>query len=188
MKRSKWLAYQLIIALAATGSLSAADLKEGFSDIRWETDIAALSDFGKIDEKKDVSYYINLKKSYTVFDQEIPTVIYGCFKHKFFAVYIPVNSIELFGRLKKHIDSKYGSPDIQLDMQNEQKIYAWKYANIKIKLKLYEKQGKMKLGIYYAPLSRQVNKAQQEAFPEAKKPLFPMDERRLKEALDVMGF
>lgn len=188
MKRSKWLIYQLVITLAVIGPLSAADLKDGFLGIPWGTDISALSDFGKIDEKNDVGYYMNLKKSYTVFDQEVPAVIYGFFKNKFFAVYIPVESIEIFGRLKKHIDSKYGSPRTQLDMKNEQRIYLWKYGDIKIKLKLYEKEGKMKLGLYYAPLSQQANKAQQEAFPEVKKPLFPMDERRLKDALDVMGF
>jgi hypothetical protein len=45
----------------------------------------------------------------------------------------------------------------------------------------------MKLALYYTPLSRQVNEAQQEAFAENfNNPLFPLDERRMQKAIDFM--
>ena len=46
----------------------------------------------------------------------------------------------------------------------------------------------MKLGFYYEPLTSKINKALQEAFPPPRKPLFPLNERRLREAMEVMGF
>ena len=46
----------------------------------------------------------------------------------------------------------------------------------------------MKLGFYFAPLAAKVNKAQREEFPPPRKSVFPLDERRLREALEVMGF
>ena len=46
----------------------------------------------------------------------------------------------------------------------------------------------MKLGFYYDPLTRKANKAQREAFPPPGKPVFPLDEGRLGEAMEVFGF
>ena len=174
--------------LISLGVLQADDLKDGFLGIKWETSISELPHFVKMSEKYDVSYYANPNKSYTLFGVDVPYVIYGFYGDRFFAAYVDVASIEVFGQLKEHITQKYGSPRTTLKFESGQTIYNWKYADTKIKLKLFENEGKMKLGFYYAPLARKVIKAQREAFPPPRKPVFPIDERRLGEAMEVMGF
>ena len=168
--------------------MHAADLKDGFLGIRWGTDIADLPDFVKVAEKHDVIYYGNPKKSYTLFDIDVPYVTYAFHSGKFFAAFVDVASIDVFGNLKEHISRKYGLPRTTYYFNQEQRIYSWKYEDTKIKLKLYENEGKMKLGFYYEPLARKVNKELREAYPQPRKPVFPLDERRLNEALEVMGF
>ena len=182
------LIYGLIISVVGIGSLYAADLENGFLGIKWGSSIFDLPHFVKVSEKYDVSYYLNPKKSYTLFNEDVSNVVYGFYAQKFFAAYVDLESIEVFSRLKKHISDKYGRPRTTLNVENEQTVYDWKHKDIKIKLKHYEKKGKMKLGFYYTPLSKKVNRAQREEFPEMRKPTFPLDERRLKDALDVMGF
>ena len=54
--------------------------------------------------------------------------------------------------------------------KDEQTVYKWNYKNIKIKLKLNEKDGKMKLAFYYTPISIGVNEQQQEMLKEIKVP------------------
>jgi hypothetical protein len=67
----------------------------------------------------------------------------------------------------------------------------------RIKLKLYEKEGKMKLAFYFTPLTRKVNQAQRDLFPQMPAEDFSLDsrsrqqaidDRRLQQAIDVMGF
>ena len=188
MAKMRRLVLGLIIFLAGIGSLGAADLENGFLGIKWGTDISELPHFINISEKYDVSYYVDPRKSYTLFDVDVLEVMYGFYSQKFFAVYVNIESIDVFSRLKQHITEKYGQPGISLNVKNDQTVYAWKYKDTKIKLKHYEKLGKMKLGFYYTPLSTKVNAAQREAFPEIRRPVFPLDDRRLKEAIDLMGF
>jgi hypothetical protein len=188
MAKMRCLGYGLIIFLAGIGSLGAADLANGFLGIKWGTEISELPHFINISEKYDVSYYIDPRKSYTLFDIEVLEVVYGFYAQKFFAVYVNLESIDVFSRLKQRITEKYGQPRTSLNVRDDQTVYDWKVKDTRIKLKHYEKLGKMKLGFYYTPLSEKVNAAQREAFPEMRKPLFPLDERRLQDALDVMGF
>jgi hypothetical protein len=188
MRRFKQLVYILFFLFINSGASPAADLQDGFLDIQWGTNIADLPDFVKVAEKHDVIYYGNPKKSYTLFDVDVPYVTYAFYSAKFFAAYVDVASIDVFGKLKEHITKKYGSPRTTLKFNEGQRIYNWKYQDTIIKLKLYENEGQMKLGFYYAPLASKVNKAQREAFPPPRKPTFPLDERRLGEAMEVFGF
>ena len=188
MRRLALLIYIAAFVLAGIGVSRAADLQDGFMGIQWGTDIADLPDFVKVAEKNDVIYYGNPKKSYTLFGVDVPYVTYAFHSAKFFAAYVDVASIDVFGKLKDHISRKYGPPRTTLDFNAGQRIYNWKHQDTKIKLKLYENDGKMKLGFYYEPLTRKVNKAQREAFPPPRKPVFPLDERRLGEAMEVFGF
>jgi len=188
MKRFKLLVCFLAILTGCIGMSHAADLKDGFLGIQWGTDIAELPDFVEVAQKHDVVYYGNPKKSYTLFDVEVPYVTYAFYSAKFFAAYVDVASIDVFGKLKDHITRKYGAARTTLNFKDGQRIYNWKYRDTKIKLKLYENEGKMKLGFYYAPLTNKVNKAQRDAFPPPGRPVFPLDERRLGEAMEVFGF
>jgi len=108
-----------------------------------------------------------------------------------------VESIETFGRVKSHLTQKFGSPKTTLKTQSQQTILAWKNENTRIKLKLYEKEGKMKLAFYYRPIAAVVNEAQREAFPSIPVNDFGIDdrnrkeavrERKIQQAIDVMGF
>ena len=190
MKRLNRLVYVLTILLFGISLSHSADLKNNFLGIKWGTDIAELTDYVKISEKNGVSYYGNSKRVYTIFGVETPYVIFGFYKDKFFAAYIDIESIALFNRVKKHITQKFGSPRTILNVKVQQTIYRWKYEDTKIKLKLYEKEGKMKLGFYYTPIATKVNQAQREEFLQLPKVDIPPynKELRLKEALDVMGF
>ena len=176
------------ILLINPGLLPAADLKDGFMGIPWGTEISELPDFVQVAEKYGVKYYGDPKKTYTLFGVDVPFVTYAFYTDKLYAAYIDIASIDVFEKLKQHFIQKYGLPRTTLKFKEGQKIYNWKYADTKIKLKLFENEGKMKLGFYYAPLAAKVNKAQREEFPPPRKSAFPLDERRLREAMEVMGF
>jgi len=188
MRRSKLLVCISVFLFGCIGVAQAADLQNGFLGIPWGTNIADLPDFEKVAEKHDVIYYGNPNKTYTLFNVDVPYVTYAFHSAKFFAAYVDVASIDVFSKLKDHISRKYGSPRTTLKFSEGQKIYNWKYQDTKIKLKLFENENKMKLGFYYAPLTRKVNKELREAFPPPRKPVFPLDERRMGDAMEVFGF
>ena len=152
MTHLKQLIYFVVFLLIGNIGLHAADLKNGFLGIQWGTNIADLPDLVKISKKEDVSYYGNSKRSYTIFGIENPYVVLGFFKDRFFAAYIQVESIQVFNRVIDHISQKFGTPQKILKVIENQTIYRWKHENSKIKLKLYENEGKMKLSFYYTPL------------------------------------
>lgn len=197
MERLKQVIYGLVFILISVGLLHADDLNNGFLGINWGTDISELKDMGKISKKGEVSYYKTSQKSYNIFGVDTASVTYGFYKDKFFAAYVAVGSTETFSRVKSHLTQKFGSPQTILKTQNQQTIYRWKPGNIRIKLKLYENEGRMKLSFYYGPLATEVNQAQREVFPQIPAGTFSLDEgskreatrdRKLRQAIDVMGF
>jgi hypothetical protein len=197
MKRFKQIIYGLVFMFISTGFIHGADLQEGFLGTNWGADISELTGFSKVSQKGDVSYYGNPQKSYTMFGVDTANVMFGFFKDKFFAAYIAVESIEVFERAKNHLSQKFGSPQTILKTHNQQTIYSWKQTDTRIKLKLFGKEGKMKLAFYYKPLAKKVNQAQREAFPQIPAEDFSVssrsrqqaiDDRRLQQAIDVMGF
>jgi hypothetical protein len=165
MGKLKIVIYGLGFLFIVTGVLHAAELNESFLGVKWGTNISELPKFKKISGQKDVSYYENPAKAYTVFEVDNPLVIYGFYKGQFFATYIQINSFSVFERVKDHISEKFGEPKTKLKMKARQTIYGWKHQNIKIKLKLFELEGKMKLAFYYKPLSNKLNAEEQGAFP-----------------------
>jgi uncharacterized protein YcgL (UPF0745 family) len=197
MRTFKFVVYCLGILLIFSGLLHATDIEDGFLGLKWTTHISELKNFKKIGGKDDVGYYRNPEKKYTVFEVENPTVVYGFYKDQFFATYIAVDTFMVFSRVKNHISEKFGAPKTILKMKSKQTIYRWKHNKIKIKLKHFEKEGKMKLAFYYTPLSNQLNAAQRESFPVVPTQVTAPDNRtkqeiredlRLQQALDVMGF
>jgi len=197
MKRFKQIIYGLVFMFVSTGVLNGADLQKGFLGTNWGAHISELTGFSKVSQKGDVSYFGNPQKSYTIFGVDTANVVFGFFKDKFFAAYIAVESIEVFDRAKNHLTQKFGSPQTILKTQNRQTIFSWEQLDTRIKLKLYEKEGKMKLAFYYTPLTAKVNQAQREIFPQLPAQDFSIDsrsrqqavdDRRLQQAIDVMGF
>jgi len=197
MRSFKLLVPGLACLFILTGGLHAAELREGFLTVKWESHISELPDFKKISGKGDVAYYENPARIYTVFEVENPSIIYGFYKDQFFAAYIQVDTFTIFERVKDHISEKFGPPNTTLRMKARQTIYRWKHQGIKIKLKLYELAGKMKLAFYYTPLSNKVNAAEQGSFPTIPERFTTIDESarqeiqkelKMQRALDVMSF
>jgi hypothetical protein len=188
--------YGLAILFLFTGLVHAAELSHGFLGVKWGTHISELPNFKKISEKGDVAYYNNPAKVYTVYEVENPSVIYGFYKGEFFATYIQVGTYTVFERVKNHISEKFGEPKTTLRIKSRQTIHRWKHQKIKIKLKLYELEGKMKLAFYYTPLSNKLNAAQQGDFPAVSDREYTLDESskqeikkelKMQRAVDVMG-
>ena len=193
----KTISLILLTAVMFTGAarLQAADLKDGFFDLAWKTDLSQTDGFRKISENVNVSYFVNPKRAYKIADVEIMDVLYGSFTDQFFAVYIHIEAIDTFAQLRRHINQKYGPPKrkfINMGQPDQQTIYQWKYKKTKIKLKIYRNRENMKMAFYYTPLSAKVNEEQQEAFQETnRRPIFPLDETRMqqaKELRDLMRF
>jgi hypothetical protein len=197
MEKFKQIVYGLVFMFISTGVLQGADLQEGFLGANWGTHISKFKGFRKVSQKGDVGYYGNPQKSYTIFGVDTANVIFGFFKDKLFAAYIAVESIGTFSRAKDHLTQKFGSPLTILKTQSQQTISRWQHENIKIKLKLFEKEGKMKLAFYYSPLAAQVNATQREAFPQIPADTYSIDDRtrqeinkefKLRQEMDVFGF
>ena len=197
MRRLKCVVYGLTILFTLIGIAHAADIGQSFLGVKWGTNIAELPDFKKISEKGDVAYYRNPAKVYTVYEVENPSVIYGFYKGKFFATYIQVGSYTVFERVKNHISETYGEPKTTLKVKTRQTIHKWKHQKIKIKLKLYELEGRMKLAFYYRPLSDQLNAAQQGDFPAISGREYSLDEDskqeiqkelKMQRAVNIMDF
>ena len=197
MRCFKFAVVGLLFWLFFSGLLWAADINDGFLGVKWATNISDLPNFKKLSGKDDVAYYENPTKMYTVFEVKNPTVIYGFYKDQFFATYIQVDTFNIFSRVKDHITEKFGPPKTILKMKSQQTIYRWKHQDIKIKLKHFELENKMKLAFYYTPLSNKLNAAQSGSFPAVPARVTTPDEAskqemrqnlKLQRALDVMGF
>ena len=185
MRKSIYLIFLITVLWLSSGSLYADD----FFDIQWKTNLSQLAGFKKVGENLNVSYYMNPKRVFTIDDIRIPDVVYGSHANQFFAVYVNIDNIEVFAQIRRHLNRNYGVPKITQRMPAEQTTYQWKHEKTKIKLKTYENKNNMKMAFYYTPLSRKVNESQQEAFHENfRRPRFPLDDRRMQRAKDVMEF
>jgi len=189
MRKAIYFILLLAVFLMDSGKLQAADLKDGFFDLAWKTNLSQIDGFRKISENANVSYFINPNRAYKIADIKIMDVLYGSFANQFFAVYINIEAIDVFAQLRRHINHKYGLPKkkiINMTEPNQQTVYQWKYKKTKIKLKIYRDRDTMKMAFYYSPLSVQVNEDQQEAFQETnKKSIFPLDKTQMQQAQEL---
>ena len=176
-----------LILLFWISSSQAADLKDEFMGTKWLTDLSTIKSFLKIEEKDDLSYFVNPTVVHVIDDIKIPQVIYGAYKQKFFAVYIQVETSEIFSQLKRYITEKYGKPKTTMRINPDRIIHTWKHHEAKIKLKQNDETGGMKLGFYYTPLSSKVNEVQAEAFQKSKGRI-KVDRERAAETLDLLKF
>lgn len=181
----------VLVLLSVPPDGMATDLKDGFMDLAWGAHMNDLAGFKKLGQQLEVSYYVKEDRTYRIDDIDVPNVVYGFYAERFFAVYVVVDAIDVFGRLRKYITEKYGTPGIIMETRPPQTTYTWEYRNVKIKMKHRESEGDMKLAFYYTPLSRKANLAQQEAYVEPPKSFFPLTEEKTREAveqLDLLNF
>ena len=130
MRKPVYLTFLLAVLLMSSGSLYAADLKDGFFDIQWKSDLSQTAGFKKVGENLNVSYFINPKRVYTINDIRIADAVYGSYANQFFAVYINIETIEVFAQLRRYMNRNYGLPKITRAMPAEQTTYQWKHKKI----------------------------------------------------------
>jgi len=139
-------------------------------------------------EKENVAYYIHPHVVYTIHDIPVSNVVYGFYDDKFFAVYIRLESEEVFGEFRKHFISKYGIPKTSVSTKTGETVYRWKHGDIKIKLKTKEANYEMKLAFYYIPLSTKLNEEQLEKFHDKSIQFFPIKKDEKPEMIPLLSF
>lgn len=192
MRKIIYLILLIPAFMMGPGNLYAADLKDGFFDLAWKTNLSEVEGFRKVSENSTVSYYINPKRAFKIGDVKVMDVTYGSFNNQFFAVYIYIHSIDVFAQLRRYTNNKYGLPKTKITKMgqpDQQTVYQWKHKPAKIKLKIYQNQEPMKMAFYYTPLSAQVNEAQLEAFHEInRRRIFPLDDTQRRNAEELRDF
>jgi hypothetical protein len=156
----------LLIFFLFISSAAAEEPKDGMHGMRWGSSADQHAHLTPVREAAPVTYYINSTMNYVVSNQPVPEVIYGFYKGRFFAVYIKLRSPDQFFNLTRHFTAKYGKPKVDHIAHIQQTVYRWKESDIKIKLKMTESTGNIKLAIYYSPLASELNQAIVENLPK----------------------
>jgi hypothetical protein len=175
----------ICLVISAAG---AVDLKEGFMGIQWESTVTQQEGLSQLYEKYNVDYYIQPNIVHTIHDIPVSNVVYGFYDDKFFAVYIRLESEEIFGEFRKYFKSKYGIPKTTVSTKTGETVYKWKHGDVKIKLKTKEKNFRMKLAFYYIPLSTKVNEEQLENFHDKSIQFFPIKKDEKPEMIPLLSF
>lgn len=135
----------------------AQDLLRGAAGIAWETSIDTLQGLEETARSGDVRYYRRSGDFYSIAGITLNEVVYGFYKGRYFAAFIPVSSAADFNKIKSHLEQRYGDPRAHLRV--DRTIYIWEYVDAKIKLKQYQDHPVAKLAFYFMPLSTLVNQA-----------------------------
>ena len=98
----------MVIGLIGSGTLNAADLQDGIFGYQWGDNLSQLEGFSKLRSSLHVDYYSKPGEVYTINDVVVSEVIYGTYSDQFFAVYIRINTIEVFDELRRYMKEKYG--------------------------------------------------------------------------------
>lgn len=161
-----------VLALAAPGA--AFDIQAGMHGMPWGSSVAGQTHLTRVRDAGPLSYYVNPQTLYSLANQPVPGVVYGFYRQQFFATYIRLNTPDQFYHMERQFTARYGAPRVTVDSTGRLTVYRWQDERVKIKLKLREPGGDMKLGIYYMPLTAHLDEAQlDEAPPEAFTPRPP---------------
>ena len=167
MNKVKFFPAGVLLCVLATAPCFAQGLQEGFSGIRWGASIEELKSLQPAGSKGTVDYYVHPHILHKFGDIEIPHVLYGFHGGRFFVAYAQIDTLEVFAQLKSRLQADYGIPEVKyLAESGEPSEYRWKKGDLKLKLKVQKYTGKMKLGIYYIPISKMVNETQQDKYSE----------------------
>jgi hypothetical protein len=156
--------------------------------IQWGTHISKLDHFVKTGSNGPVDYYINPEVVYVVDDVEFREVIFGFYSGRLFAVFVHIETLESFFKVRSYIQSKYGIPKMVMTGSGLPKTYRWKEEKIKVKLKSENRNEKMKLVFYYIPLSSRLNESQQQNIEEVGVRILPIDKGREIKRIPLLSF
>ncbi len=163
--RSTWPSTILGFIIFLATAVQASDLKVGVHGMAWASHVEAHEHLTRVRTAGPASYYVNRNMAYQTANQPVPGVVYGFFQDRFFAVYIKLRSPDQAYYLEKHFRNAYGPAKVTSGRAGEQTIYRWQNDALKIKLKVDETTSEIKLGIYYRPLSSQLNQMRVEEVP-----------------------
>ena len=167
MKKIKSLVLGLFCFGLMTAPCSAGGLDEGFSGIRWGTPIEEIESLQSVGSKGKVDYYVHSNAVHEYGGIRIPHVLYGFHGGRLFAAFAHIDTIEVFAQMRSQLQADYGIPVVKYQSESGQPTeYRWKKGELKLKLKVQRWSRKMKLGIYYTPISKKVNELEQERFTE----------------------
>ena len=188
MKKFHILIFAVFFTLVFGTLAAGADLQNGFMSYKWGEDVSQYRALTMLHAKGDVTYYSHPNQSYTIDDIQIDNIIFGFYKGDFFAVYVGIDSLETYDSVMMYMKSKYGLPSTKLSSKDHLTTNKWKYKDVVIKLKTDEIVGKMKLAIYYKPISRDLRKDQLEMIDETSFKFFPIDKNEKPEMLPFLKF
>ncbi len=155
----------VLLLVFRLSALHAADIKTGVHGMDWASPITDHDHLTRVRVAGPASYYVDRNMTYQTANQPVPGVVYGYFQDRFFAVYIKLRSQDQAYYLQKHFRTAYGPAKVSKGHAGDQTIYRWKNDDLKIKLKVNENTAEIKLGIYYRPLSSQLNQMRVEELP-----------------------
>ncbi len=167
---------------------SAADLKDGFMGYKWGESASRYPELRILYTKGDITFYSNPGESYTIEDITVNDVVFGFYQQSLFAVYIGIDSLEIYDSIERHLRTKYGLPGTKVSAKDYLTTHKWKYQGVKMKLKTSQVDGKMKLGMYYNPLVKDLREDQIEDINERSYRFFPIDKNKRPERIPLLEF
>ena len=175
------------LALLSGSSANATDVQKGISQYNWGDSASSYKGLSKLGDKGDVSYYSRPEEMYMIGGVSVDKIIYGFYKDQLFGVYINIDSIDMYDKLRSHMNSQYGLPVYKTTADNRN-VYKWKQENIAIKLKTNTTDRKMKLVFYYRPLSSKLNAKQWEELDTTSFHFVPIEKDKKPEKFVLFKF
>jgi hypothetical protein len=178
----------LVVVLGWVERPRAENWQDGFSGIRWATPIEDLPGLVKIGSGDAVDYYVDPDVLHTIDAVEVTHVIYGFYTGRLYAVFARIDTLEVFTRMRSRLQDQFGLPRIKYGSRGEPSVYRWKEGDLKIKLKINDRTGDMKLGLYHVPLSNQVNEELEEKRREGSIRFLPIERGKTPERIPLLNF
>ena len=187
MRKYRIIIFTIFFILFFGFASMAAELQKGFMKYKWAENISQHEDLTRLYSKEDITFYSNPSELYTLDDISINNVVLGYYKGNLFAVYVGIDTLEIFDRIKQHMNLNYGLPTTKTAGENQVTL-KWKYKDVTIKLKINELDEKMKLAFYYRPLLRDLKKNQFEELDDTSLRFFPIEKDKKPKMIPFLKF
>lgn len=184
-------AYRLVFLLSLiimSAPVFGQGLEDEFLGLAWGDDIRDQKGYALLYEKGDLRYYIQPGVARVVKGFKIARVIYGTQNYRFYAAFLLIDSMETFDDIKAYMEKRYGFPKIAWSVAGEQTTYKWKYKTIRMKLKFYQRDRRMKLAFYYSPIADRVSEEEAEASQQKSIQVLPIERDKKPETMPLLIF
>jgi len=176
--------FAMMLALPVQGQ----SLDREFLGLAWGADIREHKGYQLLYEKGDLQYYIQPDTVRVVKGFNIARVVYGTQDFHFFSAFLLIDSMETYDDIKTYMESRYGFPKMSWSVAGDQTIYKWKYKAIRMKLKFYQQDRRMKLAFYYTPIANQVNEQEADANQQKSMQFFPIERDKKPDSMPLLVF